>query len=226
MTRTASLMAVALMSGAAAALRSAEDNGGEAAGPTQTVTIQGFEFSIPARYAEGHVLNANEASAMNQLFAENVRNNAASKIKKAKAEAEEAGTEFSLDADRGDEAGSLRQEIQAYAETYEFGARVARASEPVDPIQKEAYRIATDLVLGKLRDANVKKKDLADGVFDETVAKIQAGEKVQKLAIKRVKEREALAAEDFDVSELATKEVETEGEGEGDANADETGDAA
>lgn len=221
MTRTASLMAVALMSGAAAALRSAEDNGGEAAGPTQTVTIQGFEFSIPARYVEGHVLNANEASAMNQLFAENVRNNAASKIKKAKAEAEAAGTEFSLDADRGDEAGSLRQEIQEYAETYEFGARVARASEPVDPIQKEAYRIATDLVLGKLRDANVKKKDLADGVFDETVAKIQAGEKVQKLAIKRVKEREALAAEDFDVSELATKEVETEGEGEGDANADE-----
>lgn len=210
MTRTASLMAVALMSGAAAALRSDEDNGGEDAIPTQTVTIQGFEFSIPAKYAEGHALNANEASAMNQLFAENVRNNAASKIKKAKTEAEAAGNEFSLDADRGEEAGSLRQEIQDYAETYEFGARVARASEPVDPIQKEAYRIATDLVLGKLRDNNMKKKDLADGVFDETVAKIQAGEKVQKLAIKRVKEREALAAEDFDVSELATKEPEVE----------------
>lgn len=190
-----------------------------AAAPTQTVTIQGFEFSIPARYAEGHTLTANEASAMNQLFAENVRNNAASKIKKAKAEAEEANVEFSLDADRGEDAGTLRQEIQAYAESYEFGARVARASEPVDPVQKEAYRIAVELVNGKLREGGVKKKDLADGVFDETVEKVMAGEKVQKLAAKRVKEREALAAEDFDISDLATKEADADGDA--DANAAE-----
>ena len=190
------------------------DTNTAAAAATQTVTIQGNEFSIPARYAEGHVLTVNEASAMNQLVAENVRNNAASKIKKAIAEANEAGVEFSLDAARDGDV-TLRQEIQAYAESYEFGARATRSAEPVDPVQKEAYRIAVELVNGKLRDGGIKKKDLGEGVFDDTVTKAMANEKIQKLAKKRVAEREALASEDIDVSDLVAAETPADESTEG-----------
>ena len=56
---------------------------------TQTITIQGGQFQIPMPFSEGHTLNGPEASAMNQLFAENIRNNFAGKMKKAE-EAKEA----------------------------------------------------------------------------------------------------------------------------------------
>lgn len=191
-----------------------------AAVATQALTIQGIDFTIRAPYAEGHTLNANEASTLNQTFAENIRNNAAARIKKAKEAAEKAGTPFDINADRGEGQGSLRAEIEAYAEAYEFGSRVARTSEPVDPVEREAYRIATELLNGQLKNKGIKKKDLQDGVYDETVRTLMQKAEVQKLAAKRVKEKEALAMDDIDVDSLARAEPEDdagEGEDEGEA---------
>ena len=47
------------------------------------ITIQGMGFAVPIVYAEGHPLTANQAAALNQVLAENLRNNFASKVKEA-----------------------------------------------------------------------------------------------------------------------------------------------
>lgn len=184
---------------------------------TQALTIQGIDFTIRAPYAEGHALNANEASTLNQTFAENIRNNAAARIKKAKEAAEKAGTPFDINAARED-GTTLRAEIEAYAEAYEFGSRVARTTEPVDPVEREAFRIAKEVLDGQLRNKGIKKKDLQDGVYDDAVRSLMQKAEITKLATKRVKEREALAMDDIDVESLARVEPEDDdaGEGEGD----------
>jgi hypothetical protein len=181
----------------------------------QSIVIQGYDFTIPAPYGEGHTLTANEASALNQLYAENVRNNSASRIKAAKEAAEKAGTEFSLDTSmvgEGDDAVTLRASIEEYAANYEFGARRTSTKEPVDPVQREAFRIAKEVVSKQLSDKGIKQKDLADGVYDSHVESVSKLDKVQRLAAKRVKEREGLLGEDFDLGDIATKEAPADGE--------------
>lgn len=167
------------------------------------VTIAGVQLEIKAPYAEGHALNAAEASVLNQTFLENVRNNAAGKIKAAKAKAEAAGATFSVDAPIGgegeDAAKTLRQVIEDYANTYQFGVRTVRASEPVDPVEREARAIAKDVVAKALREKGIKRKDVTDEAYEATVAKVAAGEKVQAAAKRRVKERESIGADELDL---------------------------
>lgn len=177
----------------------------------QAIVIQGYDFTIPAPYAEGHALTANEAAAFNQLYAENIRNNSASRIKAAKEAAEKQGVEFSLDTwmvGEGEDAVTLRASIEDYAAGYEFGARRTSTKEPVDPVQREAFRIAKEVVSKQLSDKGIKQKDLAEGVYDAHVETVSKLEKVQKLAAKRVKEREGLLGEDFDLGDIATKSAD------------------
>lgn len=99
---------------------------------SDTITIAGFEFNVPVRYTEGHQLTAGEASALNQTFHENLRNNFAKRVK----EAVEAGT-FDL--------GTFQQQFDEYAGQYEFGVRQAGGGggrAPADPVKREAYRMA------------------------------------------------------------------------------------
>lgn len=101
--------------------------------PRETYTIAGESFSIPAPYAAGHHLTEGEANALNQTWAENVRNNQASKVKEAK----EAGT-FIQDVFQG--------RIDDYCESYEFGVRSGGGGRTSDPVMGEALNIARDMV--------------------------------------------------------------------------------
>jgi hypothetical protein len=74
------------------------------------IQIQGETFRLSPPYEEGHVLNAAEASQLNQTWAEGVGNNLRKKIKEAK----EAG---SFD------AAAFQAQLDAYAEKYQFGVR-------------------------------------------------------------------------------------------------------
>jgi hypothetical protein len=176
------------------------------------ITIQGHEFEFgAAKYAEGHVVTANEANALNQVRLENIRNNTAAKIKKA---ADEAGVEPSavnLDAQFGDEAGAtLRSVIQAYADNYEFGARAVARAEPIDPIEREAMKIAKETVRKALSAAGHKIKDLdpekVQGLYDAYAAK----EETLKEAKRRVKLAESIGAEAVDLSALGLDSPESE----------------
>src|SRR6266446_4903096 len=67
----------------------------------EQITIAAQTFNVPLRYEEGHELSAGEASALNQTYHENIRNNLAKKAKE----------------------GTLTQaDVDAYASEYQFGA--------------------------------------------------------------------------------------------------------
>lgn len=117
---------------------------------TQAITIQGTQYTIPANYAEGHVLTEGEASAMNQLFAENIRNNFAGKIKAA---------------EEKKEARPGQAELDKYCEEYKFGAR-GPGGPKLDPIEAEARRLAETAINEALKKKGIKIKDVPDDQFD------------------------------------------------------------
>jgi hypothetical protein len=168
------------------------------------ITIAGEQFEVGAPYAEGHVLTAIEAGVLNQTFLENVRNNCASKINAAKKAAEEAKVPFNIDAtvevpgeNEGDAPTSttLRRQVQDYASAYTFQQRQARTSEPVDPVEREAMRIARDILSEALKAQGIKRKDLTDEQYDGALGKIMAQEKVVAEAKRRVKGRESIGSD-------------------------------
>lgn len=122
------------------------------------LTIQGLEFEVEAPYKEGDVIDANEASALNQTFVENIRNNFAATIKAAKAEICKTNGWVTKDGDK--EVPDLERvsndaldmdEINAsfvkYVESYEFGTRrVGGTRAPADPVEREARRLAWEKV--------------------------------------------------------------------------------
>lgn len=103
------------------------------------VTIKGLKVSVPAPFADGHACTANEANVLNQILRENVRNNNARSVEKA--------IEAAKGADKVD-LKALQASIDKYIEGYEFGIRRAGGGggRTVDPIAKEAKRLAVDII--------------------------------------------------------------------------------
>ncbi len=131
------------------------------AGPS--LTIQGLIFAFSSPYSEGHTLNANEASAMNNLRGENLRNNFAAKIK-ALLEPKDGPKRSAGDLTE-EEKATLQAQFAAYDAEYVLsGKRVAKA--PVDPVEREATRMAKEIVDGALRKKGIDKKALGDGQYD------------------------------------------------------------
>jgi hypothetical protein len=201
---------------AATAMLAADDASGSVGVARRQVTIAGETFEIKAPYEEGHTLNAAEASVLNQTYLENIRNNAAGKIKAAKEKAEEAGAVFSLDVPvggEGEDAGkTLRQLINEYAESYEFGIRVARNSEPADPVEREARAIAREAINAKLRASGVKRKDISDEAFEEALKKHSQNPAIVKEAQRRVKAKESLGLDELDLGADSAPAEETPAE--------------
>lgn len=134
-----------------------------AAPKTQSIVIQGHTFTSPAPYEEGHVVSANEASVLNQTFAENLRNNFAKTVKGKKEEVEKENRGLS-----DDEIAALQLEFEEYAGTYTFnGKRASRA--PADPIMREATKLAREALRAILRKRGI---EVFDDRFDELVAEI------------------------------------------------------
>lgn len=190
----------------------------------RNITIAGVDFQVKAPYKAGHPLNEAEASQLNQVFAENVRNNVAGKIKAAK-EAflkTDGATEdaFSIDTYMvaGEEEGSsvtLRSSLQDYADNYEFGIRVARNSEPVDPVEREARVIAREMLNTQLKAAGSKKKDVSDEAYEGALKTLAARPAVVKEAKRRVDLRSKLGEDELDLEALLGGGDEGSAEAEG-----------
>lgn len=152
-------------------------SGGETA-PVSTITIQGLPFEVDRPYIAGtHELTAGEAHALNQTRAENMRNNFASVVRKAiddyrKAnnlaeEAEVPVTELDKD--------DLDTKFSTYLSEYEFaigGGGGPRT--PVDPVAREAARIATEKVKEALTAKGVKISTVSKGRMAEFVSAVIA----------------------------------------------------
>ena len=117
-----------------------------------SITIQGKTFTVPQPYEAGDALKANEASALNQVLAENLRNNFASKVKDAEEKAKAAGVEVDVE--------TLQSELDSYAEEYEFGARTG-GGRTGDPVMAEAMDIMREKVRAAIKKAGHSLKGVA-----------------------------------------------------------------
>lgn len=156
---------------------------------TTTITIQGKDFSVPMRYPEGHELTAGEASALNQTYHENIRNNLAGKMKKGE---------------------DITQEtVDAYAEAYQFGVRAAGGGAGSrDPVKSEAMRIATAKIREALKAKNQKAeatqiREAAERLITDPVR----GAPIMEMARKRVEEARSVATANLDDLLGATTET-------------------
>lgn len=168
--------------------------------PRSEITVAGQTFKVPQPYTAGHVLVAGEASALNQTYAENLRNNFAAKVK----EAIEAG---SFDAD------VFQGRFDDYAGEYEFGVRVGGGGRSSDPVQAEAMNIARDLVrkalakqigAGTLKAADgsaIKLSDIPAGKISELAKGVlaKADDKAERILATARQRVEAQKELDVDV---------------------------
>lgn len=161
--------------------------------PRNEITIQGQQFLVPAPFVEGYAVTAGEASALNQLLAENVRNNFAGKMKAAQAKAEETGGEVEI---------FSQENLDAYVAEYEFGVRRAGGSREASfpPDVREARRIATDMIKTALKAKNLTIKSVDPEKMEEMVSTLAGRDDVVKEAQRRLKQVEKISIEDLDLA--------------------------
>lgn len=144
----------------------------------KTILIDKVEVTVSAPYAAGHVITEAEAKALNQTRAENIGNSFRAKIKAAKEGKDGATLE------------SVLAEIATYDASYVFTARTAAARATMTPVEKEAMRIARQVLADKLRAAGLTLKDYkaskGEDYVDAKLDEIAAQESVIAAAKKNV----------------------------------------
>jgi len=157
--------------------------------PTGSVTIQTKTFTVYKPFAEGHPCNGPEAGVLNQIIAENLRNNFASIVKKA------------IDDGSFDQA-KMQAKLDEYFESYNFGERRGRG--PADPVERETLNIAKDIVKSALREKGHKLADVATEDINRLAEKLAAEQpEITKEAKRRVDQRSKLGVGELDVSSVA-----------------------
>jgi hypothetical protein len=158
---------------------------------SHTITIAGKSFSIEPRYAEGHTLTANEASALNQTYFENLRNNFATKAKE----------------------GADQASFNEYVAAYQFGVRSAGGSR--DPIEAEAMDLARESVRDAIKRSGKKISDYTAAAIsaaaEKLLAKPDKGAELRELARQRVEQMRSAASNEVDsdlLGDLETAQAE------------------
>ena len=128
--------------------------------PRSEITIAGVTLSVPAPFSDGHVLRPNEAGVLNQTYAENIRNNFAAKVKAAQKVSEESGQPI--------DPASLQIELDTYIQSYDFGVRRGGGTRVVlDPVTKEALRLASERVKAALKKRGLNLKEVGNAKIKE-----------------------------------------------------------
>lgn len=155
----------------------------------KTIQIAGVNFEAPFKYATGHVLTEVEAKVLNQTRFENLRNNFASTVKAAN-----EGKEGALTVDQ------LPAAFAEYEATYDFATPgTGGGSRSLDPIEKEAKALATDLIKQALKakgrsysapkDASDEDKAAYRATLDAKIEEIAGRDEVIAQAKKNVAAR-------------------------------------
>lgn len=165
------------------------------------VTVYNHTFDVPDRYAEGHTLVANEATALNNLMAEMISH----KIRSGPLDALSRG-----ETPNDEQIAAANALIAEQAQSYQFGAgRVGGAGRVVrSPLEAECITIARKEVRAALAKKNLKlaKKgeSARDGEypFDAFEAKVEEVAKMDKVvaqAKKVLRAREGGESVDVDI---------------------------
>lgn len=137
-----------------------------------SITIQGHDFNVDAPYAEGHVLKANEAKALNQTRAENLRNNFASAVK---AKIKEVLGKDKVEEDEqlpADVLAALQAEFDKYAAEYEFNVRTGSTATPRDPVKAEAIKMARKAIRDAIKAGGEDPKSYDDDSLEAAAAEL------------------------------------------------------
>jgi DNA repair ATPase RecN len=130
-------------------------------------TINGLEFDISSPYVDGQTIGPAEAKALNQVRAENIGNNARAKIKEMQ----------EREAPLSEIAAYVAEIDQAYVLTV---ARVS-AGRKLDPYEREATRMARELLKAHLASTGRKLTTAPEGLTeDEWEEKVQG--EIERLA--------------------------------------------
>ena len=161
---------------------------------TKLVTIAGREFTLPQPYVPGHVLTEGEAKALNQVLAENIRNNMATKVKAAVEGTAKEG-EPTID--------SIDAFVSAYAASYEFNATTAGERRVTDPLEVEAISIAREILKGALKANGISYLKVPEEKRNAMVAEIAQKDSVVKEAKKRLDAKRKAAEAALDGIDLS-----------------------
>lgn len=155
--------------------------------PRHPVTMAGIEFLVPAPFAAGHVMTEGEASQLNQVLAENVRNNLVGKTKK---EVKEGQTPFTI----------TQEAVDEYIANYEFGVRQGGTREAsLSPEEREARKIAREKVTAALKAKGIKINSVPAEKMESLVAEVAKAEPVVKEAKRRVANSQKIALDELDI---------------------------
>lgn len=161
--------------------------------PRETYTIAGKSHAIAQPYHTEHKLTPGEVSQLNQVYAENVRNNLATKVKSE----EEAGTY---------DAEAFQAFVDDYCESYEMGVRTG-GGRSGDPVQAEALNIARDLVRKAIRTKGLKLADVpAAKITALAKAAIEKNPHILETARQRVEAAKEIAG--IELGSLDTDDAE------------------
>lgn len=189
------------------------DSTTEAQAAPVTFTIQGREYTAVPPYTAGHVLQENEAHAINQVWVENIRNNfAGGPLRKLKMKVAEVngwfkgeGDEKKLDWEKVTNDDLDLEEVNAefdkYVENYEFGARRAGGVRaPADPVEAEARKIAKEALRPLLAANNYKISEITAEQWKQLIDQaLEAKPEIRELARERVAATKAINLSDLKI---------------------------
>lgn len=157
---------------------------------SRDITISGQTFAVTVPFEEGHVCTVAEAKALNQTRCENIRNNMAKRVKE-KHDDEGNVTEADMTA--------LTEAVTEYDKEYVFTlANVGGSRQALDPVEKEARKIARELIADALKSNDRKISEIDKEKLAEAIAAKAAQEPVIKLAKKRIADRKKNAEDALD----------------------------
>jgi len=176
---------------------------------SKEITIAGQTFSVSQPYEAGHAITEAEAKALNQVRAENVRNNMASKVKAASDGTAKEGEPT---------AATIAAAVAAYDAAYIFNlASVGGGRKSSDPVEVEALRIArgtfADWATSKKTTVKAVKERIGDDAYEAKLAEIAERADIVKEAKRRVKARQDAAETsmgDLDLGDLVAAPAEVE----------------
>ena len=162
---------------------------------TKTIQTQGVTVEVSDPYDEGHSCSAAEAKALNQVRAENVRNNTQKAVMEV------------LESNGGDVAASqaaVQQIVGEYDAGYEFTlASVGGGGTRLDPLTKECRSIAREYVSLKIKEKGMTQKEYleknGDNSIKDLIVKIAEEEQIVKLAKKNLAERSKMDSIDVSI---------------------------
>jgi hypothetical protein len=146
------------------------------------ITIAGSTFAVLQPYAAGHTVTEAEAKALNQVRAENIRNNMASKVKAAMEGTAKEGEPTKE---------TIAAAVTAYDEAYEFTlASVGGGKRSSDPVEVEALRIARDQfsawATSKKTTVKAVKEKIGEEAYQAKIAELAERPENVKEAKRRV----------------------------------------